>query len=534
MSEQTFIASIPMPFVGESIVDGILVAWLVKPGDTITKGQHIADIETEKSTWDFEAPCAGTVESLACDEGDVVDVGATLLTVETSDHDVKHLSGAGAEDHLGSAGAGSTAVPGQAGPGDASAPEGGGPGAGSGSSTAASGPSRGNAAGASRTQLSPRLKKMVRDNNITEAELATIPGTGPEGRLTAADIGGYLDAKEAASNGAGGLLPCFVRGIGSYVPGKVVANSAFLQDFDDITEDYIEKVTGIKERRWVDQESTSDLAFQASKQALKKAGITPGDLDLIILATTTPDMPLPATACALQQKLGCTTIPAFDIAAACSGWLYALSVGRQFIQTGGYTNVLVVAGEVMSRFTDKTDRATAFLFGDGAGAAVLSSNPGGQPSASHRLGDLILQADSEGYDIIYRKAGGSAYPPGTDLEPGDEYWFMDGGRMFRGAVTAFTQIIEAAAQAQGLTLDQIDWVVPHQANRRILKAVAKKLGIPMERVFFNIEKYGNTSGATIPLCLSDMEEQGLLKPGQRVLLCSVGAGLTVAGGIIEW
>lgn len=521
----TFVASIPMPFTGESIVDGILVTWHVKPGDKIKKGQHIADIETEKSTWDFEAPCSGEVVDLKCQEGDVVDVGAALLEVSTGDADVRHLEkGAAAAT---TARAGRIGSEGNRGPADAT----------SGSSARqamAERHAQDEETGRSRfRRLSPRLKKMVSDANIGEAELARIAATGPDGQLTAADIGSYLDQLEAQEQAAGGALrSCYVRGIGTHVPSKIVENHSFLKDFTDINENYIEKVTGIRQRRWAETETTSDLAVLASRAALESSGIDKRDLDLIIVATTTPDMPLPATACAVQQKLGCTHIPAFDIAAACSGWLYALSIGRQYVQTGVYRNVLVVAAEVMSKFTDKTDRATAFLFGDGAGAAVLSSEKGAD--SDHRLGHIIMEADSSGYDIIDRKAGGSQLPPGSDVEAGAEYWYMDGGRMFRGAVTAFSDIIESVARQSGVPLEDFDWVVPHQANQRILKSVAHKLKVPMERFFFNIEKYGNTSAASIPLCLKEMETSGRLRPGQKVLLCAVGAGLTIAGGVITW
>ncbi|WP_455382378.1 beta-ketoacyl-ACP synthase 3 [Salinispira pacifica] len=534
----TFVASIPMPFTGESIVDGILVTWHVKPGDKIKKGQHIADIETEKSTWDFEAPCGGEVTALKCNEGDVVDVGAPLLEVSTTDANVKHLEKGAA--------AATAARAGRISPEGGAAKE-------NGSSSTATGGTRQAAAGESTAKqaiaerhardeetgrslfrrLSPRLKKMVTDANIGEAELAHIEATGPDGQLTAADIGSYLDRLEAEEAASGGTLrTCYLRGLGTHVPSRVVENQAFLADFTDINENYIEKVTGIRQRRWVESETTSDLAVLAARSALDSAGLDKRELDLIIVATTTPDMPLPATACAVQQKLGCSQIPAFDIAAACSGWLYALSIGRQYVQTGVYRNVLVIAAEVMSKFTDKTDRATAFLFGDGAGAAVLSSEKG--PGSGHELGHVIMEADSSGYDIIDRKAGGSQLPPGSTVSAGDEYWYMDGGRMFRGAVTAFSDIIESVARESGIPLEQFDWVVPHQANQRILKSVAHKLKVPMERFFFNIEKYGNTSAASIPLCLKEMETTGRLKPGQKVLLCAVGAGLTIAGCVLSW
>lgn len=511
MGKDEFVISIPMPFTGESIVDGILVNWMVKPGDKVEKGQHVAELETEKSVWEFEAPCAGEVVGLKASEGDVVDVGAPLLEVKTTDVNMKHLEKGAEQEETPT------------------------------TARRAEAPVRKEASEGARERsdilrtLSPRLKKMLADNDISDEDAAAIEGTGPEGRITAADIGRYLDELEARRAApAGTLLPCYIAGIGTYAPPKVVGNEVFLEHFDDINESYIEKVTGIRERRWADGESTSDLALKASKAALEAAGRRADELDLIILATTTPDMPLPATACALQERLGCESVPAFDLAAACSGWLYALSIGREFIRTGVYRNVLVVAAEVMSAFTDRTDRATAFLFGDGAGAAVLSSSPSGSDGGSHELSPIIMRADSSGYDIIYRRAGGSSHPPGSPRELGDEYWFMDGGRMFRSAVTAFGDIIEATAEAAGVPLEEFTWVVPHQANQRILKSVAHKLGLPAERFFFNIEKYGNTSAASIPLALKDLEATGQLKKGDKILVCAVGAGVTIAGGYITW
>lgn len=505
MGQEDFLVSIPMPFTGESIVDGILVNWRVKPGDRIDKGQHVAELETEKSVWEFEAPCGGEVTRLMAEEGDVVDVGAALFEMRTDDVDMKHL------EKKQEGGAAEKAAPAAAGqhPGR-TAPR----------------------SEAPRQQLSPRVKKMLADNGISAEEARLITGTGPEGRITAADVGHYLDELEARHAAeAAGLLPCYVTGIGTYTPSTVVNNSVFLEHFGDINENYIEQVTGIRERRWVEDESASDLGYQASVAALEAAGIDRSEVDLIIVATTTPDMPLPATACALQQKLGCVRIPAFDVAAACSGWLYGLSIAREYVRSGVYRNVLVVAAEVMSKFTDRTNRATAFLFGDGAGAAVLSSSPG---RAGRELSEVIMQADSTGYDIIYRKAGGSSHPPGTELAAGDEYWFMDGGRMFRTAVSAFADVIEAVAQSAGVALEEFAWIVPHQANRRILKSVAHRLGLPIDRFYFNIERYGNTSSASIPLALKELESSGGLKRGDKVLLCAVGAGLTIAGGYLTW
>ena len=510
VTKNDFNITIPMPFNGESIVDGIVVAWKIKPGDRVAKGQIIAEIETEKSVWQFESPCDGEVVNLAAAEGDVVDVGAPLLEVRTSDPDMKHLETSG-RNGRGAAVAGGAAA------------------------SEAAAPKQGTPASDLLRTLSPRLKKMVADNNLAEADVAKIAAQVPDGRITAAEIGRYIDEQEAKKAAASGYLRfCYVAGLGTYVPAKVVDNSVFLEHFSDINESYIEKVTGIRERRWAEKESTSDLAVQASRAALDAAGLAAGDLDLIVVATTTPDMPLPATGNAVQQKLGCPRVPAFDVSAACSGWLYALSIGRQFIMTGTYRNVLVIAAEEMSKFTNKTDRATAFLFGDGAGAAVLTADKPPHGGEGHLLANIIMAADSTGYDIIYRKAGGSEYPPGSDLAVDEGYWYMDGGRMFRTAVTSFSSVIEAVAKESGTALADFAWIVPHQANQRILKSVAHKLDLPIEKFFFNIDKYGNTSSASIPLALKDLELSGKLKSGDKLLLCAVGAGLTIAGGVLTW
>jgi len=211
-------------------------------------------------------------------------------------------------------------------------------------------------------------------------------------------------------------------------------------------------------------------------------------------------MPLPATACLIQQKLGCWEIPAFDLQAACSGWLDGLSIAQQYLKSGTCTNILVIASETMSRFTDVTDRATAFLFGDGAGAAVVSSEGRG-----HKLDNIVLKAYSEGYDIIYRKAGGSLMPPREITSPKDEFWFMDGGRMFRSAVEAFSDVIESVS--------------------------AKALP---DKFFSNIRHLGYTSAASIPLALKDLARHGKVASGDRLLLCAVGAGLTSAGAVLTW
>lgn len=505
MGSEEFVVTIPMPFTGESIVDGVLVNWLVEPGEPVEKGQHIAEIETEKSVWEFESPCDGEIVSLKAEPGDVVDVQAPLLEIRTADENVKHLLTENAQ-------AAERARRNDGGPADQPSAE-----------KEVSEP------GSDRINMSPRAKRRMRELGLDEQAARTMAGTGPQGRVTVEDIDAFAEAAPGQSLEAAAETTCYIAGIGAYAPERVVTNSTFTEHFDDVNEAYIEKVTGIRERRWVDGETTSDMATRASERALASAGMTAQDLDMIILATTTADMPLPAAACAVQKQLGCTKIPAFDLQAACSGWLYGLSVAREFIRSGTYKNVLVVASETMSRFTDHTDRATAFLFGDGAGAAVVSSNHIG-----HVLSDIVLAADSSGYDIIYRRAGGASMPPRFMDSPKDEYWYMDGGMMFRSAVAAFTDVIQAVAEKAKTAVKDFAWFVPHQANRRILKTVAGRVKALPERFFFNIEKYGNTSSASIPLALKDLEREDKVAAGDRVLLCSVGAGLTSAGCVLTW
>lgn len=488
-----FIVTIPMPFTGESIVDGILVNWLVKPGETVTKGQYLAEIETEKSVWEFESPCDGEVAALKAEPGDVVDVKAPLLEIKTSDENMKHLLEETKEPVLAQ-------------------------------KSQVSVESRGRER--SGFSASPRVKRMLKEHNIDEKEVQFIKATGSDGRIAVADVEQYLGTKLGRN---GKKTHTYINAIGTYVPEAIVDNSVFLEHFPDLSESYIEKVTGIHQRRWVSDETTSDMAVAAAKNALESSRLDAKDIDMIILATTTPDMPLPATACAVQQRLECRAIPAFDIQAACSGWLYGLSVAQQFIKAGVYKNILVIAAESMSRFTDRTDRATAFLFGDGAGAAILSSNPAG-----HELSDLLLEADSSGYDIIYRKAGGSAMPLSSMETPRDEFWYMDGGRMFRSAVSTFSHIIESVTDTANLMLSDFRWFVPHQANQRILKTVASRIKAIPERFFSNIRNFGNTSAASIPLALKDIESTKTVKSGDKLLLCAVGAGLTAAGGVLTW
>ncbi len=500
---RSFTATIPMPFQGESIVDGIVVSWHVQAGNTVDAGDPLAEIETEKSVWTLESPCAGRIVSLEAEENDIVDVAAPLLRIETSDANMIHLAQ--------SAPQGTKDVPAKAPPREKPRVE---------------------IEDADTVhRLSPILKSYLRHGNISVDDLDAIAPTGRNGRITVRDVDEYLTSRRPVRAAARELArTCSIAGLGVAVPDHIVRNDSFGEAFPDLSPEYIEQVTGIVERHHVRSgQTTSDLAVGAARNALDNAGMKPRDIDLIILATSTPDMPLPATACEVQARLGCGAVPAFDLSAACSGWLYGISVATQFIANGAYENILVVAAETMSRFTNPTDRATAFLFGDGAGAAVISGSGDG-----HMVSNMLLKADPSGYDIIYRRAGGSDLPYHEITDPVDAYWYMDGKRMYQGAIKLFSTIIQDVLDHAGLTVDQVRWIVPHQANNRMWKSVAKAVGTESRRFFSNISGYGNTSAATIPLALEDLRTTEEIAPGDRVLLCSVGAGLTYAGCLVTW
>jgi 3-oxoacyl-(acyl-carrier-protein) synthase III len=318
-----------------------------------------------------------------------------------------------------------------------------------------------------------------------------------------------------------------ILGIGGYLPDRVVSNKELLREFPAVTEEYIFGVTGIKERRWArDGEKPSDMVYQASIEAIRKSGMEPKDLGGIILSTETPDVSMPSTACILQDMLGIRGIPAFDLKAACSGWLYALTMAKGLILSGVADNILVAGAEMQSQLLDKTDMGTYFLFGDGAGATVVS----GSRQGGHTITQAILKADSKGLPLAKRSVPGYKIPVGLEnLNP----WIrLDGHAMFRFATSGFTSVIVDVVAKSGWQPKEVNWVVPHQANARILKAVAQKCGIPFERFYINIDRVGNTSSASIPLALLELQKD--LRPGDKLVLCSVGAGVTLAALTIEW
>ncbi|HVW21284.1 MAG TPA: ketoacyl-ACP synthase III [Opitutaceae bacterium] len=323
-----------------------------------------------------------------------------------------------------------------------------------------------------------------------------------------------------------------IAGVGFAVPSNVRANSEILKAFPYRTEDEIVRLTGIRERRHAaDDESATSLAAIAVKHALAQAGMHVSRIDGIIMATLIPDQPVPAMASALARELDIPRVLAFDLNAACSGWLYALEVGRALIRCGTAHNLIVVTAELLSRITNPQDHDTAFLFGDGAGAAILTGAPDG-----HRLGRIGLSGDADQFEAIQRPGGGARKPvpdpTGFDLE--HFYLQMDGALVFKHAIVGFAGQIEDTLRRENLKPEDIAWVVPHQANERILKAVSKKVGIPYEKFVMTIAKYGNTSAASVSMALGWAAEEGIFAPGDKIIFCSVGAGLTFAGGLLVW
>jgi 3-oxoacyl-[acyl-carrier-protein] synthase-3 len=322
-----------------------------------------------------------------------------------------------------------------------------------------------------------------------------------------------------------------IAGVGFAVPKQVRANSEILKSFPNRTEEEIVRLTGIKERRYAtDDESATSLAAEAVAHALEQAGMSAGEVDTIIMATIIPDQPVPSMASALAAQLGIPRATAFDLNAACSGWLYALEIGRSLILGSSAGNVIVVTAELLSRITNPQDHETAFLFGDGAGAAVLTKSPGG-----HRLHRMGLSGDADQFRAIQRTGGGARIPwPDAADDLHHFYLQMDGVAVFKHAVVGFAEKIEETLARERLRPDEIAWIVPHQANARILKAVSKRVGIPYEKFVVTISKYGNTSGASVSMALGWAAEEGIFAEGDRIIFCSVGAGLTFAGGLLVW
>ncbi len=322
-----------------------------------------------------------------------------------------------------------------------------------------------------------------------------------------------------------------LRGLGAYAPAKRLSNDD-LTHLVDTSDEWIRTRTGISERRVAAPlENASDMGVEAARQALAQAGLTPADVDLLIVGTMTPDLQFPSTACLIQDKLGLRSVPAFDISAACCGFLYVLEVGTAMLRSGSYRNALVIGAEKMSSVLDWQDRTTCVLFGDGAGAAVL------MPSAEKEAGVLgsILRADGSNVNLLYMPGGGSSCPAThASIEEHKHFLKMNGKEVFKIAVREMEQAIRDLLEKHHLTAAQVGLVVPHQANIRIIEALAQRLELPPERFVVNIERYGNTSAASIPLALAEAQAAGRLKPGEFVVLVAFGAGLTWGATLLKW
>jgi len=322
-----------------------------------------------------------------------------------------------------------------------------------------------------------------------------------------------------------------IKSLATYVPPRLLTN-ADLEKLVDTSNEWIMQRTGIRERHIVDPGvATSDLATEAARQAIERAGLTPPDIDLIIVGTVTPDMLFPSTACLVQHKIGASRAWGFDLSAACSAFTYSLTVGSQMVTAGAVKNALVIGADVMSSIIDYTDRSTCVLFGDGAGAVVVAA----ASEDGFGILDFEHHVDGSGGPALCMPAGGSRMPASHDtVDQRLHYVKQEGATVFKFAVTKTGEMCERLLSRNNLTANDIDLFVSHQANRRIIMSAAERLGLPEEKVVINIESFGNTTAATIPLALNDAINSGRIKKGDRVLLASVGAGFTVGAVLMRW
>ena len=321
-----------------------------------------------------------------------------------------------------------------------------------------------------------------------------------------------------------------ITAVGHYVPEKVLSNFD-LEKMVNTTDEWIRTRTGIRERRILEKGATSDLGAKAALDLLKKRGISASDIEVLIVATVTPDMMFPSTACVIQEKIGATKAWGFDFSAACSGFVYALAVAAQFIEAGTYTKVLVVGADKMTSITDYTDRNNCILFGD-AGAAVLV-----EPIEDESFGiiDHKLYMDGSGGRYLYMSGGGSLNPPTHEtVDKKMHYIYQDGKAVFKVAVIGMAEVSAEIMRRNNLTGNDVAWLVPHQANLRIIDACAERMGLDKSKVMINIDRYGNTTAATIPLCLSEWWQAGKIRKGENLVLSSFGAGYTWGAVLVRW
>ena len=326
-----------------------------------------------------------------------------------------------------------------------------------------------------------------------------------------------------------GEIKAAITAVQGYVPDTVLSN-ADLEKMVDTTDEWIKTRTGVEERRILKEpgKGTSDMAVEAVNGLLKKRGISADEIDLLICATVTPDMVFPATANVITDKIGAKNAWGFDISAACSGFIYALTTGAKFIEAGTHKKVVVVGADKMSAIIDYTDRTTCVIFGDGAGAVLLEPDPQG-----YGIQDSILRSDGSGRQFLHMKAGGSVKPASAETVANKEHYvFQDGQPVFKSAVVNMADVSAEIVEKNNLSADDIAWLVPHQANLRIIDATARRMGLPSERVMINIQRYGNTTAGTIPLCLWDWEPR--LKKGDNIVLSAFGGGFTWGAVLLKW
>ena len=323
---------------------------------------------------------------------------------------------------------------------------------------------------------------------------------------------------------------CTILGTGSYLPERVLTNFD-LEKMVDTSDEWIVERSGIRERRLAaDGQFTSDLGVMAVREALADAGVAPEEIDMLIATTVTPDMIFPSTACIVQSKVGLPNAACCDVGAACTGFLYSIEMGRHLIESGSYERVLVLGADKLSAITDWEDRSTCVLFGDGAGAVLLGLADGGRG-----IVDVYLGANGKLADLLLLPAGGTRNPSSHEtVDKRMHYMKMAGREVFKYAVIEMVRSVETVLERTGITIDQIDCVIPHQANIRIIKALAKRVGVPIEKVFLNIETRGNMSAASMFVALDEASKSGFVKKGYRVLMVGFGAGLTWGAGIIDW
>ena len=321
-----------------------------------------------------------------------------------------------------------------------------------------------------------------------------------------------------------------IAGYGAYLPERVLTNQD-LERMVDTSDEWITRRTGIKQRRIASNgDSTASMATTAARRACESAGVDPAEVDMIACATITPETLCPASACYIQRDIGAVNAAAFDLVAACSGFVYSLAIGAKFVESGQSRNCLVIGAETLSRYTDYEDRGSCILFGDGAGAVLL------QPTEDLDKGVqyTVLHADGNGWDFIHIPAGGSGMPASAQtVADGQHYIKVRGREVYKFAVEKMQWLLGDCMAACGLTPDDVDLVVPHQVNMRIIKSAAARQAFPMEKIYVNIERYGNTSAASIPIALDEATQAGRVGPGSTVLLAAFGAGLTWAGAVIR-